>query len=137
MDRSVVMASVTGMVCETRTSALVPCRRVPLTPFFSVSASYFSSLFLTLAEISPLFANTSEKHPGAYRLPRHQIGTINPIPQRSARHYHLLSGLWSLIPEHLSFAQPMDQQRAPLSNRGIRQIEANSVRSIFENVQLR
>ena len=28
------------------------------------SASYFSPLFLTLAEISPLFANTSEKHPG-------------------------------------------------------------------------
>ena len=65
-------------------------------PFFCLQAKSLSSKsfvfcnahplfshFFTLAEISPLFTYSSQKHPGVHPLAHHQTGTIFPIQEFS------------------------------------------------------
>src|SRR5205814_8093972 len=49
--------------------------RFPLTPIFSIGLFPISCTFFTLAKISPLFAHSSEKHPG-----------VGPPPLRFSPH---------------------------------------------------
>src|SRR5256885_2087485 len=52
-----------------------------LTPSFSMALFHSFALFLTLAEISPVFTNTSEKQLG-YAPHSQKIKTLAPIPPR-------------------------------------------------------
>ena len=64
-----------------------PCR---LSPLVSILPSRSFALFSTLAEISPVFANSYENYPRV-RAPRHQIGTLVPTVRTHRFPYARLS----------------------------------------------
>ena len=52
-----------------------------VTPFFSIKPFHSLCFFRTLAEISPLFAHTSQKGVGVHPLRRQNIGTGSKLEQ--------------------------------------------------------